>query len=456
MKYNVIVIDDDIPIQRQIQLCLNQTEFEVIYFNEPSKALTHIQNSCVDILLLNRQIKQKDVIAYIQELRHQGYSFPIILIDDSKTPFSAEDGLTLNIFEVIQPEFIDGKLLFSLKKCTRYLQLKRKLDQYGNTFKNVEILGEHAAIKQLRQKIQTFTNTDSEIYISGEQGSDLSLVARNIHANSSRSEQSFIQVNCSLIQHQQQGDAIFGSNELVTDKASRKLQKQTSGFIEKSNRGTIYLHEISGLSLQVQQQLLQVLDKKEFFKAGASCASRIDIRFIASSTKDLARAVAQGEFNPELYQRLQQNIVTMPALREHVSDLPLLIARQLYQFSARHGLPVKKIDAACYPVLQAYTWPGNTLELANIVERMIIASETDIQKTHIPLEIITPPASMNANEDNISLREFKQRTEREFIMTQLRKHGGNISRLARSLQVDRTNLHKKLTQLDIKREKLVK
>lgn len=449
MKHNVIVVDDEVNIQRSIEMCLNGPEFDVTTFSDPMKALLHIQTDCVDIAIIDICLKNANGIEFYQELRKSGHAFPVIFISGNASLSEAAHCMKLGAYDFLEKPFTGDKLLFTMKNCADQLRLKSKIAQLEGE-QAQELLGEHDNIKNLRREIQKVAKVDSAILIAGESGTGKELIAHSIHDQSQRAGSAFIKVNCSAIPESLHESALFGHIKgAFTGADSNK-----KGYFETANNGTIFLDEIGDMSLMAQSSLLRVLENSEIQKVGSDTITKVNVRVIAASHKNLKKEVEQGNFREDLFYRLNVIPLISPPLRERASDIPLLATHLINKICHQHGLPTKEISPDCFPVFQRYSWPGNVRELTNTIERMIIMSGPTLTKDDIPLEVTKVQEVNTFSEDNISLREFKQRTEREFIITQLKKHGGNISRLAKSLEVDRTNLHKKMTQLDIKRENL--
>ncbi|PCK07395.1 MAG: Fis family transcriptional regulator [Alteromonadaceae bacterium] len=448
MKYNVIVIDDELNIQRSVKTCLDSSQYKTETFGDPLKALLHIQESCVDIAIIDICLKDHDGIAFYRRLRSSGHDFPVIFISGNASLSEAATCMKLGAFDFLEKPFTGEKLLFTLKNCVEQQRLRSRLLALETRQNEDDIFGDHSSIKSLRNEIGKVARVDSVVLISGESGTGKELIAQNIHQQSARESQAFIKVNCSAIPENLHESALFGH----VKGAFTGADNHKKGYFEAANHGTLFLDEIGDMSLVTQASLLRVLENREIQKVGSDKITEVDVRIIAASHKNLKQEAEKGNFREDLYYRLSVIPLVSPALRERASDIPLLTAYLMKKVCARLGLPEKVVTQGCAAALQAYAWPGNVRELINILERMVILGGEILTKDDIPLEISHTKDSSIAMNTNLTFKAFKQEMEREFLVQCLQQYGGNISQVAKSLDMDRTHLHKKLAQYEIKRE----
>ena len=290
-------------------------------------------------------------------------------------------------------------------------------------------------------------------------GSGKELVARAIHEASERRDGPFVKVNCAAIPRELIESELFGHERgAFTGATSQKL-----GLFEVANEGTIFLDEIGDMALGAQAKVLRVLQSGELMRVGGSRVETVDVRVLAATHKNLQELVVQGEFREDLYFRLAVVPITVPPLRDRVEDIAPLCRHFIDATCEDNGLRTKRLSESALAVLQAYAWPGNVRELRNVIERMVILSDGDIERQDVPSEVRGEqeggegdgPQLLDLGDgpapNGMSLREFREAVERAFILRRLDDQGWNVSRTAESLGVERTHLHKKMKILGIQR-----
>lgn len=452
MNHHLIVIDDEINIQRSVETCATSSLYSVAAFSDPIKALPYIQNHNIDIAIIDVCLTNCNGIDFYRELRQQGQEFPVIFISGNASLSEAAECMKVGAFDFIEKPFSGDKLLFTLKNCSEQLRLKRKLAELEQYQTSAELIGNHESIHTLRREIEKVARVDSVVLIAGESGTGKELIAENIHRKSKRSAQPFIKVNCSAIPLNLHESALFGHIK----GAFTGADSNRKGFFEAANFGTIFLDEIGDMPIETQASMLRVIEYNEIQKVGSEKVSHVDVRILAASHKNLKKEVEAGRFREDLYYRINVVPILSPPLRDRASDIPLLVSYMLQKKCREHGFSERSIDPACFGILQKHPWPGNIRELINTVERMLIMGGDKLFIDDIPMEIRTPKEEITQIEEETSLKDFLKQAERRFIVDRLKKYGGNISKLAKSLNVDRTNLHKKLAQHDIRRESFFK
>ena len=309
-------------------------------------------------------------------------------------------------------------------------------------------MGDHLLMKQLRRDIYKLAKNHATVLISGESGTGKELIAQNIHQQSNRAHNELITVNCCAIPESLINSTLFGH----VKGAFTGADKHKKGFFEVADGGTIFLDEIADMSLEAQASILRVLENKEIQKVGSEKLTKVDVRLLVASHKDLKKQVQLGLFRADLYYRLNVIPLRSPALRERASDIPLLINYFIEQISKKHGIRKKTISPECYLVLSRYSWPGNVRELINTLERMLIMGGDKLTIADIPSELRNKKQENNLD-DGLSLKEYRQQMERKLLIKKLQEFDGNISKVAKSLSIDRSYLHKKLSLYEIKRTK---
>ena len=315
-----------------------------------------------------------------------------------------------------------------------------------------EIIGESAAIAGLKRQIDLAGPTNGWVLVHGESGSGKELVARAIHKASKRAEGPFVEVNCAAIPQELIESELFGHEKGSFTGAIGMKQ----GKFELADRGTIFLDEIADMSLATQAKVLRVLEGQEFQRVGGTRTMKVDVRVIAASNKDLQEEIGKGTFREDLFYRLNVVPLEVPPLRERREDIPVLVRHFLREFAAEYGQRPKTIDDAALDLFVRYPWKGNVRELRNFIERMMImVPGPAITLPDVPAPISSPKTGTRPDAGALpagaaaTLKEARAAFEREFIRQKLKENNGNISKTADEIDVERSNLHRKIKALGI-------
>jgi transcriptional regulator with GAF, ATPase, and Fis domain len=351
-------------------------------------------------------------------------------------------------------------VLVTVRNALKTWQLQREVEQLrADVEQRYEMIGESPVMRELFAQLEKVAPTSGRVLISGESGTGKELIARAIHRLSPRSSKPFIKVNCAAIPAELIESELFGYER----GAFTGAQGRKKGMFELANEGTLFLDEIGDMSASAQAKVLRALQSGEISRVGSEKAIAVDVRVLAATNKDLEVEVKEGRFREDLYFRLNVVPIVSPPLRERPMDIPALAQGFLRDFCAANGLREKPIDDEVLEALSERPWPGNVRELRNVVERMAILSGDRITLEDLPEEGVlsegrresappsTPPMSLH-NGERPTLREFRNRAEKDYIVHTLEEVGWNISRAAMILGVERTNLHKKMRSYGIRRE----
>ena len=450
---HIIVIDDEANICRSVKACLMPLGFKVSDFIAPAPALSSMLENTYDCAIIDIRLGEQSGIKLFEQMRLEGIEIPVIFISGNASLNEAVQSLKLGAYDFIEKPFGADKLTVTVKNCLDHHKLKSRVRELEQSSQEV-LIGDHPLMKKLRKDISKVAQTDAAILISGESGTGKELIAQSIHQQSRRSSERFVKVNCSAIPENLIDSALFGH----VKGAFTGAEQNKKGFFEAANNGTIFLDEIGDMPLASQASLLRVLENAEIQKVGSDKISKVNVRVLAASHKDLKQQAEQGLFRADLFYRINVIPLVSPALRERASDIPLLVSYLIKYLCERNGFVEKPIDKACYPLLSQYSWPGNVRELVNTLERMLIMSDERITVEDIPAEIAGMSASaVNVKcEQDLTLKEFRSLWERELLIEKLKQFKGNITHVAKSLGIDRTYLHKKLAQFGISRDQRFK
>ncbi len=322
------------------------------------------------------------------------------------------------------------------------------------------MVGRSPAMTALFSQIDKVAPTRTRVLITGESGTGKELIARAIHRESALADRPFVKVNCAAIPPDLIESELFGHERgAFTGAAARK-----KGLFEIADGGTIFLDEIGDMALPAQAKVLRVLQSGELSRVGGEQTLKVDVRVLAATNQDLTAAVAAGRFREDLYFRLAVVPLRAPPLRERSEDIPLLCQAFVQQCARENGLKEKSIVPEALAVLSGFEWPGNVRDLRNVIERLVILSEDPIGVGDLPEEIVTEVSRKNRPERAVAalalppetrslpLRELRDLVERQYILSKLDENGWNISRTAQVLDIERTNLHKKMRALGISRD----
>jgi DNA-binding NtrC family response regulator len=439
----VLVLDDEKNIRHAIELALTQEGLHVIAAHDIAAALRMLHERVVDAMIVDIRLGELSGLEFFRRARADGFSAPVIFISGHATLAEAAQAVKLGGFDFLEKPFSAEKIAVTVQRCLEMSSLRARL-AVAEAAQGAEIIGDSSVMRRLMQDATKVAHTSASVLITGESGSGKELLANYIHANSERAAQPFVKVNCSAIPENLIESELFGHERgaFTGAVAARK------GLFEVAHRGVIFLDEIADLAASAQAKILRVLQSGEIQRVGAERASVVDVRVLSGTHKDLRQAVNEGRFREDLFYRLNVVPLRVPALRERLEDLPLLVSVLMRRLGERNNLREKLIDDEVFEELRRYDWPGNVRELQNVLERLLVMSGERITTFDLPEEILGNNASGGAVRVS-ALKEFRDRAEREHIIATLRRLQGNVSQTALELGVGRTYLHKRLSVLQI-------
>lgn len=449
---SIIVIDDEPNIRRSIKMCLLPEGYQVAEFAQGQTALGLMREEHFDAAIIDIRLGDESGIDLYQQMLDEGIDIPVIFISGNASLDEAVQSVKLGAFDFIEKPFGADKLLVTVANCIELSSLRRKVKSLEADNHKDTLIGDHPLMAKLRKDIKKVAQTDAGVLISGDSGTGKELIAQSIHQQSLRSDQSFIKVNCSAIPENLIDSALFGH----VKGAFTGADQHKKGFFELAHRGTLFLDEIADMPMKAQASLLRALENAEIQKVGSEKITKVDVRVLAASHKNLKQQVDEGLFREDLFYRLNVIPLSAPALKERIEDIPLLVNHLMNHLCQRNGFAPKTMDGACYRTLSRYHWPGNVRELLNTLERMHILSESRITADDIPLEIACHKPDDSFDDSEVSLKAFRHAMERQLLIKKLKQYKGNISQVARALEIDRSYLHKKLNEYGIEREQSIK
>lgn len=440
----VLIIDDDAAIRKAVSDILSYDDYEIATANDGVEGLAAIESGTPDAVLLDIKMPGMDGLEVLRTVRERGNQVPIIIFTGHGDFQTAAEAGRWGIFDFIEKPGDHEVIRNRVRNATRQANLEsenRSLRERVNAA--AEMIGDSAVMCQVRETIDRVGPSPARVLISGESGTGKELVAKGIHRASSRAQGPLIKVNCAAIPDELIESELFGHEKgSFTGAHARKI-----GKFEAANGGTLFLDEIGDMNLSAQAKALRVLQEGELERVGGNQTIIVDVRVVAATNKDLLTEIGEGRFREDLYYRLNVVPISMPPLRERGDDVALLATRFLDEYCSTNGLASKAFARDAHAVLRRHRWPGNVRELRNLVERVAILSPGDeIRAGDLPaLEGRSGSGGLSEFIASIpTLQEYKEIAEKAFLVAKLAENGWNIARTAKAIDVQRSNIYKKL------------
>jgi len=445
MADTVLIVDDEPGIIQSLRGILADEGFEVVAADGGLKALDIIKETIPDIVLLDIWMPDIDGIETLKRIRELYPGLQVIMISGHGTIETAVRATKLGAYDFVEKPLSLEKVLLSINNALNYNRLEAELDLFRERERQkYQISGHSESIAELKEQIKTVAPADAWVLIVGENGTGKELVAHTIHRLSKRRDKSLIEVNCAAIPEDLIESELFGHEKGAFTGATTMKR----GKFDQAHDGTIFLDEIGDMSLKAQSKVLRILQEQRFERVGGNRTIRVDVRVIAATNKNLEEEIEKGAFRDDLYFRLNVVPIKVPPLRDRVDDIPELVNEFLDEFSLDTKKEHKSLSPGALGLLEKYGWPGNVRELKNLTERMaIMCPDKVISEEDIPF-----PYNTSRNEDSKlesyfsfdTLKEAREIFEKSFIAGRLKEFGGNISKTAEAIGMERSNLHKKI------------
>ena len=452
MLKEILVIDDNPDIRFLICNILEDQNFKVRAAANYDQAVLEINKRLPDLAIIDIKLDKpdKDGIDLLKLINKKNKLTPIIMISGHATVQIAVEAIRLGAYEFIEKPFSKEKILNYVSRGLESASLKKEKDFFENKlFHSFDLIGKSQAITKIKKIIDKLSTSESRVLISGPTGSGKELVARKIHKNSIRNKEPFVIINAALLKEKTYEKELFGE-EFEDGNIS-------FGALERANRGTLLVDEVSEIPYETQANVLRVLIDQKFKRINGSRDVNVNIRLISSSSKDLSKLVNEDKFREDLYHRLNVMPIELSSLTSRTEDIPLLIEYFKTKLSEINGVQKPDIDIK-NDSLYTYNWPGNVRELRNLVERItILSSNESKEKINQVIDDVLNPNTKIQDDKNIleksfqsPLKEAREQFEKEYLTTQIKKHHGNISKTADFIGMERSALHRKLKLLGIK------
>jgi two-component system nitrogen regulation response regulator NtrX len=454
MAHDVLIVDDEADIRMLISGLLKDEGYNTRLAADGESALAEIrarQPSLVvlDIWLQGSSIDGMEILSIV--LRDHPL-LPVVMISGHGTIEMAVSAIKRGAYDFVEKPFKSDRLILLVERAIQAARLKRENQELRLRIGGeIELIGQSNCMVVLRQAIERVAPTGSRVLITGPAGVGKEVVARLVHANSKRSEAPFVAVNCATMNPDRLELALFGSD-------GGGDQSYKVGLFETAHGGTLFLDEVADLPMETQGKIVRVLQDQAFERVGGRSRVEIDVRVIASSNRDLLAEIAAGKFREDLYYRLNVVPIRVPPLRERRDDIPVLIRHFMRISAETAGMPVREIGEDALVALQSYEWPGNVRQLRNVADWLLIMTPGEarqpIRADMLPPEIgaITPDVlkwDKGGEIMTLPLREAREVFEREYLLAQVNRFAGNISRTASFIGMERSALHRKLKSLGV-------
>jgi two-component system nitrogen regulation response regulator NtrX len=454
MASDILIVDDEFDIRELMAGILEDEGYETRLAANSDDTLKAIQARVprlvvLDVWLQGSRMDGLDLLAAIKE-KHP--DLPVVVISGHGNVETAVTAIKNGAYDYIEKPFKADRLVLIVKRALEASTLKRENEELRQrSGDEAELVGLSSGVNQLRQMVDRIAPTNSRVLVTGPSGSGKEVVARMLHARSLRSAGNFVVINAATMAPERMEEELFG-----VEAAEGRPAKV--GVFEQSHKGTLFLDEVADMPLETQGKILRVLVDQTFERIGGGARVQVDVRVVSSSSRDLTTEIAAGRFREDLYHRLNVVPITVPALAERREDIPVLAEHFMERIATSTGLSVRKIGEDAMAALQAHDWPGNVRQLRNNIERLLILASGDkegaITADMLPSEVArtTPQVGEGEAGQNIMalpLREARESFERQYLMAQIRRFGGNISRTAAFIGMERSALHRKLKSLGV-------
>jgi len=463
MAATILVVDDEKNIRRTLRMVLEGSGFNTLEAESAEECLETLGRDEVDLVILDVRLPKMSGIEALQRIRNEPETrkLPVLMVSGHASLAEAVQAVQLGATDFFEKPLDRDRILVTVRNALKTWQLQREVEQLrADVEHRYEMIGDSQEMANLFAQLEKVAPTNGRVLISGESGTGKELIARAIHRLSPRADKPFIKVNCAAIPAELIESELFGYER----GAFTGAQGRKKGMFELANGGTIFLDEIGDMSASAQAKVLRALQSGEISRVGGEKTIAVDVRVLAATNKDLELEVRDGRFREDLYFRLNVVPIVSPPLRDRRQDIPLLAKGFLREFSLENGLREKPIDEGVLEALTERPWPGNVRELRNVVERMAILSGDRISLDDLPEEGMLSevrresaapsdlPSRIDDAGERLTLRDYRSRAEKNYIMETLDEVGWNISRAATILGVERTNLHKKMRSYGIRRD----
>jgi two-component system nitrogen regulation response regulator NtrX len=456
MAHDILIVDDEEDIRSLISGILEDEGYTTRQAGSSQGALSEVAARRPSLVVLDIWMDESDHdgIETLKLIKREHSEVPVVMISGHGNIETALEASRIGAYDFIEKPFNTDRLLMVVERAIDDARLRREnreltLKAGGDT----ELVGKSSVLNSLRQSAERVARTGSRILIHGPAGSGKEVVARLIHQKSARAEAPFVVLNCANISPETMEESLFGA-VATADREAR------TGVLEMAHGGTLLLDEVADMPLETQGKIVRVLQDQTFERVGGSVPVNVDVRVIATTARDLEQRIEEQKFRQDLYYRLNVVPLEVPSLQQRRDDIPMLAEMFLDRYADATGLPKRKLSPEAMATLHAYDWPGNVRQLRNVIERLMIMAPGDEDKVDLisgkmlPSELFSDvPTSLSFDKTSeimaLPLREAREMFEKEYLQTQIDRFGGNISKTASFVGMERSALHRKLKSLGV-------
>jgi len=453
MAFDILIVDDEADIRELVSGILQDEGFATRTARESDDALTQIAARRPNLLFLDiwLQGSRLDGLQLLEAVKREHAELPVVMISGHGNIETAVAAIKQGAYDFIEKPFKADRLVLVAQRALETSRLKREVKALKQLAPST-LVGHSPSINLLRQTIEKVAPTNSRILIVGPSGAGKELTARALHTASGRAEGPFVVINAAAMTPERMEIELFGAE------AQNGTQERKIGALEEADGGSLFIDEIADMPRETQNKILRVLVDQTFQRVGGTNKLSVDVRIVSSTSRNIEAEIAAGKFREDLYHRLSVVPIRVPPLAERREDIPDLVRYFMEQISLATGLPRRVIGEDAMAVLQSHDWPGNVRQLRNNVERLMILAGGDpdavITASMLPQDVGSMVPSMpngNGGEQlmGLPLREAREVFEREYLVAQISRFGGNISRTAEFVGMERSALHRKLKALGI-------
>jgi two-component system, NtrC family, nitrogen regulation response regulator NtrX len=446
----ILIVDDEPGIRQSLVGVLEDEGFQAIAVESGEACLEAIGRENYELVLLDIWLPGIDGLATLERIEEvPSVDRPaVVVISGHGNIETAVRATKLGAFDFLEKPLTIEKVIVVVKNALHQRRMSQELAALREDAQGVyTIIGESVPMKAVRQQLALMAVTNGRVLVFGESGTGKELVAQAIHNLSARAHGPFVEVNCAAIPEELIESELFGHRKGSFTGAT----EDKTGKFQKADGGTLFLDEVADMSLKTQAKVLRALEEQRFEPVGANHSIQVDVRVVAATNKNLQVEIERGNFREDLFYRLNVVPFYVPPLRDRIEDVPLLAEHFLNEFTRSYGRKRKELTPEAFQVLREYHWPGNVRELKNLMERIVIMNpQVRVDARHLPL--VTPRKNGGeraAADQYTSLHDYREAAERDYISRKLEEAGGNMTRAAELLGLERSNLYRKMKSLGI-------
>jgi two-component system, NtrC family, nitrogen regulation response regulator NtrX len=457
---HILIVDDEADIRESLEAILREEDYTITTAGTVAEARTLLRDADFQAVLLDIWLPDGDGLDVLAEIRGtEGRATnptapEVIMISGHGTIEAAVRATKLGAYDFLEKPLSLDRTLLVLRNAINAHKLRVENQEFSSQLTaHASITGESVSIKALRQQIRLMAPTNGRVLVIGESGTGKELIARTIHAESLRRDRVFVELNCAAIPEDFIETELFGYRH-GAGPGGLNQPAEKRGTFERADSGTLFLDEVGDMSLKTQAKVLRALDEQRFYPVGASTPTHVDVRVIAATNKDLEEEIARGNFREDLFYRLNVIPFYVPPLRDRKEDIALLAREFLAELGQEYGRARVEISDTAITQLKTYHWPGNVRELRNVIERVLILNPkaTRIEAKHLPMLVQRTDGTASrtgSREEFSTLQAAREAYERDYILKELDRTHGNISRAAEALGLERSHLYRKMKTLGI-------